>query len=149
MKKFDNYRKNLDVLRRSDQQDLNNEFIISGIIDKFSIQFELGWKVLKELLTYEGIDAAKTGSPREIIKQAYQYYPCIEEDVWLDMLSQRNNMAHIYDGNAAKGTGVKRLLAALFRPLKSWKKVSVSDTPIFWIRSEKLFYKHMEAHDGT
>ncbi|MFR6694903.1 MAG: nucleotidyltransferase substrate binding protein [Dysosmobacter sp.] len=38
----------------------------------------------------------------EIIKQAYQYYPCIEEDVWLDMLSQRNNMAHIYDGNAAK-----------------------------------------------
>lgn len=33
MKKFDNYRKNLDVLRRSDQQDLNNEFIISGIID--------------------------------------------------------------------------------------------------------------------
>ena len=31
MKKFDNYRKNLDVLRRSDQQDLNNEFIISGI----------------------------------------------------------------------------------------------------------------------
>lgn len=74
MKKFDNYRKNLDVLRRSDQQDLNNEFIISGIIDKFSIQFELGWKVLKELLTYEGINAAKTGSPREIIKQAYQYY---------------------------------------------------------------------------
>lgn len=67
MKKFDNYRKNLDVLRRSDQQDLNNEFIISGIIDKFSVQFELGWKVLKELLTYEGINAAKTGSPREII----------------------------------------------------------------------------------
>ena len=59
MKKFDNYRKNLDVLRLSDRQDLSNEFIISGIIDKFSIQFELGWKVLKELLTYEGIDAAK------------------------------------------------------------------------------------------
>ena len=52
MKKFDNYRKNLDVLRRSDQQDLNNEFIISGIIDKFSIQFELGWKVLKEPVSY-------------------------------------------------------------------------------------------------
>ena len=25
----------------------------------------------------------------------------------------------------------------------------MSDTPIFWIRSEKLFYKHMEAHDGA
>ena len=102
MKKFDNYRKNLAVLRQSDRQDLTNEFIVGGIIDKFSIQFELGWKVLKELLVYEGVDAAKTGSPREIIKQAYQYYPCIQEDVWLDMLSQRNNMAHIYDGAAAE-----------------------------------------------
>ena len=148
MKKFDNYRKNLDVLRRSDQQDLNNEFIISGIIAKFSIQFEVGWKVLKGLLTYEGINAAKTGSPREIIEQAYQYYPCIEEDVWLDMLSQRNNMAHIYDGNAAKELA-SEITDALFRPLKSWKKAFASDTPIFWIRSEKLFYKHMEAHDGT
>lgn len=92
MKKFDNYRKNLDVLRRSDQQDLNNEFIISGIIDKFSIQFELGWKVLKELLTYEGINAAKTGSPREIIKQAYQYYPCIEEDVVLDFFKGKKEL---------------------------------------------------------
>lgn len=101
MKKFENYRKNLAVLRLSDQQDRTNEFIVSGIIDKFSIQFELAWKVLKELLAYEGVEMARTGSPREIIKQAYQYYPCIQEDVWLDMLSQRNNMAHIYDGNAA------------------------------------------------
>ena len=148
MKKFDNYRKNLDVLRRSDQQDLNNEFIISGIIDKFSIQFELGWKVLKELLTYEGINAAKTGSPREIIKQAYQYYPCIEEDVWLDMLSQPT-IWHIFTMEMPRKHWHRRLLAVLFRPLKSWKKAFASDTPIFWIRSEKLFYKHMEAHDGT
>ena len=74
---------------------------MSGIFRIFAIQFELAWKVLKELLAYEGVEAARTGSPREIIKQAYQYYPCIQEDVWLDMLSQRNNMAHIYDGNAA------------------------------------------------
>lgn len=101
MKSFEYYQKNLAVLRRSDKQDLSNEFILSGIFRIFAIQFELTWKVLKELLTYEGVEAAGTGSPREIIKQAYQYYPCIQEDVWLDMLSQRNNMAHIYDGNAA------------------------------------------------
>ena len=101
MKSFEYYQKNLAVLRRSDKQDLSNEFILSGIFRIFAIQFELAWKVLKELLAYEGVEAARTGSPREIIKQAYQYYPCIQEDVWLDMLSQRNNMAHIYDGNAA------------------------------------------------
>ena len=54
MKKFDNFSSNLAVLRRAADQDLGNEFIISGIIDKFFIQFELGWKLLKELLRYEG-----------------------------------------------------------------------------------------------
>ena len=54
MKKFDNYQSNLRVLETAKEQDLDNEFIVSGIIDKFFVQFELGWKVLKELLTYEG-----------------------------------------------------------------------------------------------
>lgn len=92
MKIFKYYQKNLAVLRRSDKQDLSNDFILSGISRIFAIQFVLAWKVLKELLAYEGVEATRTGSPREIIKQAYQYYPCIQEDVWLDMLSQRNNM---------------------------------------------------------
>lgn len=54
MKKYDNYASNLRVLERADREALDNEFIIGGIIDKFSIQFELGWKLLKELLAYEG-----------------------------------------------------------------------------------------------
>ena len=102
MKKFDNYKSNLNVLKTAEKQDLNNEFVIGGIIDKFFIQFELGWKVLKELLIYEGVAAAKSGSPREIIKEAYRYYSCMEESVWLDMLAQRNNMAHVYDETAAR-----------------------------------------------
>ena len=102
MKKFDNYKSNLNVLKTAENQDLSNEFVIGGIIDKFFIQFELGWKVLKELLIYEGVAAAKSGSPREIIKEAYRYYSCMEEPVWLDMLAQRNNMAHVYDETAAR-----------------------------------------------
>lgn len=50
MKKFDNFCSNLCVLSRAKDEDLENEFIVSGIIDKFFIQFELGWKVLKEVL---------------------------------------------------------------------------------------------------
>ena len=102
MKKFDYYKSNLSVLATAGTQDLSNEFIIGGIIDKFFVQFELGWKVLKELLIYEGVAVAKSGSPREIIKEAYRFYSCIEESVWLDMLAQRNNMAHIYDEEAAR-----------------------------------------------
>ncbi|HJB94913.1 MAG TPA: HI0074 family nucleotidyltransferase substrate-binding subunit [Candidatus Mediterraneibacter intestinigallinarum] len=102
MKKFDNYVSNLEILRKADSENLENEFIISGIIDKFFIQFELSWKVLKELLRYEGKSAAGSGSPREILKAAYEVYDFIDEDIWLDMLKARNDMTHIYDGNAAK-----------------------------------------------
>lgn len=102
MKKFDNYVSHLRVLERADEEDQNNAFIVSGIIDKFSIQFELGWKMLKQLLAYEGRTAAATGSPRSIIKEAYAVYPFFCGEIWLDMLRDRNDMTHIYDGNAAE-----------------------------------------------
>ena len=102
MKKFDNFVSHLNVLERAKDEDINNEFIVSGIIDKFSIQFELGWKVLKELLKYEGNSVANTGSPREILKAAYFVYDFIDEDTWLSMLKFRNDMTHIYDKKAAE-----------------------------------------------
>ena len=102
MKKYENYASNLRVLERADREMLENEFIISGIIDKFSIQFELGWKLLKELLTYEGNKSSMTGSPRAIIKEAYSVYPFFDGKLWLKMLKDRNDMAHIYNGAAAK-----------------------------------------------
>lgn len=101
MKKFDNYISNLAVLEKAYGENLENEFIISGIIDKFFVQFELGWKVLKELLRYEGKSIAASGSPREILKSAYQMYDFLSEDIWLSMLKDRNDMTHIYDGEAA------------------------------------------------
>ena len=109
MKKFDNYRANLEVLCRAYQEDLENEFIVSGIIDKFFIQFELAWKVLKELLRYEGRSVAGSGSPREIIKASYEIYDFLEEDAWISMLRDRNNMTHIYDGKEARELAQKIL----------------------------------------
>ena len=91
MKKFDQYVRHLRILSRAFDEDLTNDFIVSGIIDKYYIQFELGWKVLKELLRYEGANQAATGSPREIIKTAYAYYDFMDESVWLGMLRDRND----------------------------------------------------------
>lgn len=102
MKKYENFVSNLYVLEKAEQEDLTNEFIISGIIDKFFVQFELGWKVLKEMLKYEGKTETNSGSPRTIIKAAYSMYDFIDEEIWLEMLQARNDMAHIYDGEAAK-----------------------------------------------
>ena len=102
MKKYENYASALETLSTASSQDLENEFVQSGIIDKFSLQFELGWKLLKELLAYEGDRSAATGSPREILKAASTYYDFLDEEVWLNMLRDRNNTARVYDAAAAR-----------------------------------------------
>lgn len=102
MAKYANFRSNLDVLKRAEDQDLTNEFIQSGIIDKFAMQFELAWKLLQKTLAYEGTTEAAVGSPRGIIKAAYKAYDFIDEAIWLEMLTARNESEHVYDSNMAQ-----------------------------------------------
>ena len=101
MKKHDNYVALLTVLQGAGLEDLSNEFVVSGIINKFTLQFELAWKLMKETLAYEGDMAAVSGSPREVLKAAFAAYDFIDEDLWLEMLKARNELSHIYDGDAA------------------------------------------------
>lgn len=98
MRRFDAFQSNLELLARAGEQDLANEFIQGGIIDKFVVQFELSWKMLKDLMRYEGRSEGASGSPREIIKAAFQILDCIDEEVWLHMLQERNTVMHVYDG---------------------------------------------------
>ena len=102
MAKYANYKANLEVLRRAPEQDLSNEFVLSGVIDKFAMQFELSWKLLRKALEYEGVAEASTGSPRGIIKAAYAAYDFIDEELWLDMLADRNAAEHVYDAELAQ-----------------------------------------------
>ena len=102
MKRYEEFARHLEVLRQARAQDLTNEFIISGIIDKFFIQFELGWKLLKDLLRYEGLEVAASGSPRSIIKEAYRLYDFLDEDTWIRMLRARNDVTHIYNSALAQ-----------------------------------------------
>ena len=77
------------------------KFVQSGIIDKFTMQFELAWKLMRETLRYEGRQDAATGSPRSVIKVAYAAYDFIDEELWLSMLEDRNAAEHVYDSNLA------------------------------------------------
>jgi len=55
---------------------------------------DLRWKTLKDLLTYKGIDALL---PREVLRQAFASGLLQDGQLWIDMLEQRNLMAHTYD----------------------------------------------------
>ena len=101
MRKFDNFKSNLDILSQAGERDISDEFVMGGILNKFSIQFELGWKVLRELSEHEGMEK-NIGSPRGVIKAAYQYLDFMDEDTWLCMLEDRNRAMHIYSGAAVR-----------------------------------------------
>ncbi len=110
MKKFDNFTANLEILARAGEQDMENPFVISGILSQFSIQFELGWKVLKRLSEHEGMSRGM-GSPRGVIRAAYQYLDFMDESLWLSMLKDRNDTAHLYDGRSARALADRIILA--------------------------------------
>ena len=49
-----------------------------------------------------GESISATGSPKMILKTAFTIFDFIDEDIWLGMLKNRNNLTHIYDALAAR-----------------------------------------------
>lgn len=121
MRRFEAYSSALSVLERAPEQDLTNEFIQSGIVDKFSLQFELGWKLLKDLLRYEGVANAATGSPREILKYSCRYFGFIDEEAWLGMLRDRNTIMHVYSADELQRI-LSRILSSYITTFKELEK---------------------------
>jgi len=79
--------------------DPGNEVIAIAVIKAFEFSFELSWKTLKDLLNHEGLDALL---PREVLRQAFAYGLLTDGQLWIDMLEQRNLMAHAYDEQRAR-----------------------------------------------
>ena len=69
----------------------------AGMVSLFEICFEQAWKAMKEALEFHGFASEKTGSPRAVIKQAYQAGMIADEEAWLAALVARNNVAHTYN----------------------------------------------------
>ena len=90
------------VLSEAKQRDLSDSFVLSGTGAKFCITFDLAWKVMKDILIqYYAIIGFVTGSPREVLKEAFKA-KMISDDAWMDMLKIRNELTHDYDGTVLK-----------------------------------------------
>ena len=102
IRRFESFQNSLDSLAEARERDLSDSFVLSGTSAKFSITFDLAWKVMKDILVqYYAITGFVTGSPREVLKQSFQA-KLITGDEWIDMLKIRNQLAHDYDGVIVK-----------------------------------------------
>lgn len=122
MKKYDNFCRALANLTEGSK--LEEPYTVveqTGIAGLFGICFEQAWKLMKEVLEEHGRFEAKTGSPREIIKIAYQCGMVNDSDGWLELLESRNILAHTYtdEGALCVIRKVKSVYLPLFEELKA------------------------------
>lgn len=106
MKKYENFCKALNNLKEI-QKEIQKEIppystvVQTGMVFLYEICFKQAWKAMKEVLENNGYRQHKIGSPRTIIKMAYQANLIDDEDCWLEALRDRNNVAHSYNEEIA------------------------------------------------
>ena len=97
-RRFLSFKNSLAALAEAKDRDMSDSFVISGTGAKFSITFDLAWKVMKDIIIqyYQVVDFPK-GSPREVLRKAFEF-ELIDDEVWMEMLRNRNDLTHDYDG---------------------------------------------------
>ena len=94
---------------------------LTGLVGLYEIAFEQAWKLMKELFMHHGFDEGTTGSPRMIIKTAYQAKMINDEKSWLKALDARNNVSHSYNEEIALSIieECKHIYMGMFTELKN------------------------------
>ena len=85
-----------------------------GLIQAFEMSYELGWNLLKDYLSYQGISDL-VGS-RDTIRAAVTQSVLTEADgtVWLDMLQDRNRTSRICDEDTIRA--IEQQIAECYLP---------------------------------
>lgn len=98
MKKYENFCSALNNLKDIyNYHEPYDNVVMTGLVGLYEICFEQAWKLMKDILEQHGYEGAATGSPKLIIKTAYQASMISDEETWLAALQARNNVAHSYN----------------------------------------------------
>ena len=76
-----------------------DEFIRDAAIQRFEFCFELAWKAIQSVGRREGQEAS---SPRASLSIAWRNGWISDEDLFLDMLEERNRTSHTYREQTAR-----------------------------------------------
>lgn len=106
--RFSNYIKAVDKLSQSVkyiQENFNNEaspedevldeMIKEGIIQRFEYTHELAWNVMKDYAEYQG--NFTIGGSRDASREAFQLKLITNGHIWMDMITSRNKTSHTYN----------------------------------------------------
>jgi nucleotidyltransferase substrate binding protein (TIGR01987 family) len=96
-----NFSKALAKLREFTAMPMVNDRDRAGVIQSFEFTFEQCWKAFQRAVAVQGLSAA---SPRQALQAAVQLglIAADDEEVWLDMLRDRNLTSHLYHEDIAR-----------------------------------------------
>ena len=78
-----------------------NDIVIDCVLHRFEFTFELAWKTMKDFLEYNGI-SENIGSPREILRRAFESHLIEDGEEWINMMLARNSLSHLYDEETSR-----------------------------------------------
>lgn len=94
--KYTNFKKAVSKLTVIvEEMNIEDEIIRDSLIQRFEFCYELAWKTLKEYLQYNGL--TMESMPRPVFKAAYENNIIDHEEVWLEMIKDRNIASHEYN----------------------------------------------------
>jgi len=96
--RFQNFEASLRELHAALEKTEYTTLERAGLIQLFEISFELAWKTLKDMLTYEGYDV---NSPKSTLRQAFANGTIADGELWLKALDGRNLFSHTYNNELA------------------------------------------------
>ena len=77
-----------------------NSILQDGLIQRFEFTYELAWKSAKVKLEEQGITEAN--SPKSVFRELYQLKWIDNEQLWLELIKDRNLTSHVYDEHVAE-----------------------------------------------
>lgn len=98
--RFVNFKKAFLQLKSAiDRFDELDDLAKEGMVQRFEYTYELAWKTQKDFIESKG-EAEKY--QKDVLKKAFQLDIINNGEVWLEMLSKRNLMAHTYNETTFK-----------------------------------------------
>ena len=114
----------LAKLREFTAMPMINDRDRAGVVQAFEFTFEQCWKAFQRASAAQGLSAA---SPRQALQAAMQlgWIAAADEELWLDMLRDRNLTSHLYHEETAREVADRIVhrylpsLAAAYRELSA------------------------------
>ena len=97
----------IDYVKKNPKEEVLDEILKEGIIQRFEYTHELAWNVMKDFLLEIG-DVTLYGS-KDATREAFKAELIKDGDVWMEMIKSRNKTSHTYNEETAQEIYLKIL----------------------------------------